>query len=816
MKIILFSLTLMFLFVGMIGSVNADGVPEWVKNTAGWWATDTISENEFVNAIEFLVNEGIIEIESTTNVEKSQTIPDWVKNTAGWWATDTISENEFVNAIEFLVNEGIIVTDDKNSVKQKIFKTRNQIITSLWNDGKLPSKMSDIVEKNIEEKIFSKMHNVKQVDRYTVIMEHNVQSKMYLLHPEIKINNELIIINNGHGGNNDPGNLYSEKNTVKFFINKGYSVLVVSLPLEGQNNKPITDVFQNIELSEEKIIEYNEIVENGKLRLEEHSNFEFIKNDEFNPLSYFFEPTYVTLNSISNEYDFENFHMIGISGGGWVSPIYSTIDERISTTISVAGVAPIDYLVENWKNHWEVKELGEIVSYTDVYAASTLNERKFLQIFNSDDPCCFGKDQDFGFAEVVSRDVEKLENSSYSLIIVENKFHKINPEIMKITFSNLSDENQNYYDNKLRNSNKDFSFLVLEDLIFNENLNNADFSQSNLKKIDFSDSDLSDATFFYGTLNDVNFRDVDLSNADISYARLTNVNFENADLTNVDFRSSVITNASFQNSILENVDFTYTICYNCDFRNVDINSIKTPELSEMHLYPRFPASIFTEMNFSSLDGKRIDFSVVNIENLIPHGPYRGIEEIGLDGTGYNPGNGGAKLSKTNFSNMDLQKMIFSRGIASATPWDLQFCTNASYELMVSITAENTHTTIACWMNYKNMPTVYNQVELDSANFSNSNLSRNNMDFIFMPNTNFQNSDLVGTSFRLSVLIDSNFTNANLEGAQLIGANLQGANLNGANLQGANLNGANLQGANLNGANLNGADLRCFNHEVCEE
>ena len=41
----------------------------------------------------------------------------------------------------------------------------------------------------------------------------------------------------------------------------------------------------------------------------------------------------------------------------------------------------IDYLVENWKNHWEVKELGEIVSYTDVYAASTLNERKFLQIF---------------------------------------------------------------------------------------------------------------------------------------------------------------------------------------------------------------------------------------------------------------------------------------------------------------------------------------------------------------------------------------------------------------------------------------------------
>ena len=66
MKIIFFSLTLMFLFVGMIGSVNADGVPEWVKNTAGWWATDAISENEFVNAIEFLVNEGVIFVETNS------------------------------------------------------------------------------------------------------------------------------------------------------------------------------------------------------------------------------------------------------------------------------------------------------------------------------------------------------------------------------------------------------------------------------------------------------------------------------------------------------------------------------------------------------------------------------------------------------------------------------------------------------------------------------------------------------------------------------------------------------------------------------
>ena len=49
MKLILVLLS--FLLVSVISSdVYAQSVPDWVKNTAGWWATDAISETEFVNA----------------------------------------------------------------------------------------------------------------------------------------------------------------------------------------------------------------------------------------------------------------------------------------------------------------------------------------------------------------------------------------------------------------------------------------------------------------------------------------------------------------------------------------------------------------------------------------------------------------------------------------------------------------------------------------------------------------------------------------------------------------------------------------------
>ena len=53
----------------IIPNAFAENVPTWIKNTAGWWATDAISETEFVNAIAYLINVGIINIESSKSPE---------------------------------------------------------------------------------------------------------------------------------------------------------------------------------------------------------------------------------------------------------------------------------------------------------------------------------------------------------------------------------------------------------------------------------------------------------------------------------------------------------------------------------------------------------------------------------------------------------------------------------------------------------------------------------------------------------------------------------------------------------------------------
>ena len=62
--ILLFALIAGVAAFPLAASAQSDAVPAWVKNTAGWWADDQISETEFVNSMEYLIDSGIIDVSS--------------------------------------------------------------------------------------------------------------------------------------------------------------------------------------------------------------------------------------------------------------------------------------------------------------------------------------------------------------------------------------------------------------------------------------------------------------------------------------------------------------------------------------------------------------------------------------------------------------------------------------------------------------------------------------------------------------------------------------------------------------------------------
>ena len=44
----------------------SEEIPDWVRNTAGWWADDYIPDSDFINAIQYLVSIGLIEVKIST------------------------------------------------------------------------------------------------------------------------------------------------------------------------------------------------------------------------------------------------------------------------------------------------------------------------------------------------------------------------------------------------------------------------------------------------------------------------------------------------------------------------------------------------------------------------------------------------------------------------------------------------------------------------------------------------------------------------------------------------------------------------------
>ena len=85
-------------------------IPDWIKNNAGWWATDQIADSDFVSGIQYLISQGIMKIPSTTpgSGTGSDEIPSWIKNNAGWWANNQISDTDFVSGIQYLIENGIM------------------------------------------------------------------------------------------------------------------------------------------------------------------------------------------------------------------------------------------------------------------------------------------------------------------------------------------------------------------------------------------------------------------------------------------------------------------------------------------------------------------------------------------------------------------------------------------------------------------------------------------------------------------------------------------------------------------------------------
>ena len=86
-------------------------IPSWIKNNAGWWADGSIDDSSFIQGIQYMIKEGVMNIPPTnqgTSTEAKE-IPSWIKNNAGWWADGSIDDDSFIQGMQYLIKEGIMI-----------------------------------------------------------------------------------------------------------------------------------------------------------------------------------------------------------------------------------------------------------------------------------------------------------------------------------------------------------------------------------------------------------------------------------------------------------------------------------------------------------------------------------------------------------------------------------------------------------------------------------------------------------------------------------------------------------------------------------
>jgi len=310
----------------------------------------------------------------------------------------TTQNNQFVNQVNV---DSLIKIDSKSDIDQK----RDFLTEFFWDVGiqqqhniyqnRLLEVKSDISDSNYKD-----FQNLKRIDRLTVEMEYGINSVSYLFIPK-QSNEKLILYHQGHGGDFLLG-----KETIQFFLDRNFTVLAMSMPLLGMNNQPVVEIDG---LGEMKLITHNQ------LRLLEANNFK--------PMKLFLDPIQINLNFLDKEYNFKQYSMIGLSGGGWTAVVYSAIDERISNSFSVAGSMPF-YLRVDSRDMGDYEqtniELYKHVNYLELYVLGAYGDNRRLVLFyNEFDPCCFSGElyNKFPFGDMVKTKLSKFNEGNFDVII---------------------------------------------------------------------------------------------------------------------------------------------------------------------------------------------------------------------------------------------------------------------------------------------------------------------------------------------------------------------------------------------------------------
>ena len=304
-----------------------------------------------------------------------------------------------------------------------ILEKRNNLINFIWKSEEIPDDTKILSEHNITDERFDSLENLHQINRYEIEMEYGVNSIAYLFLPD-KSNNVLVIYHQGHAGDFVEG-----FETINNLLKNNYPVLAFSMPLLGQNNQPEIEI-SNI----------------GIIKLQSHSNLQFLDTENFSSIKFFIHPILVSLNHIEQEFNFKQFHMIGISGGAWTTTLYSAIDDRIEKSYAVGGPLPLFLTINVPGNGGDYelnhKPLYDNANMLELFILSAYgDQREHIKFLNQYDPCCYYGINYQLFENEVYQIMNELDSGKINIILDSNiREHAISKNTINSILNSMNND----------------------------------------------------------------------------------------------------------------------------------------------------------------------------------------------------------------------------------------------------------------------------------------------------------------------------------------------------------------------------------------
>lgn len=157
----------------------------------------------------------------------------------------------------------------------------------------------------------------------------------------------------------------------------------------------------------------------GPMHLDHDKALIFIEK----PMRLYVGPVIGALNHLEQRHGIQSARIIGFSAGGWVATLAATVDTRLRDTVAVASLYPI-YLRDNLNGGNEAPPphfhppLLVAANYLEMFVAAGAGDgRRYTQIFNQYDRCCYRNRKAELYDDAVATAVSQSGGGTFEAII---------------------------------------------------------------------------------------------------------------------------------------------------------------------------------------------------------------------------------------------------------------------------------------------------------------------------------------------------------------------------------------------------------------